>query len=819
MSEADGRVYIDTEIQTDGFEAGSKDIEAAARSMAKTVNNIGESAKIALQKQTDAFVKQNQMLARQKAKVKELEEEYVRLSEQKIETDEFKEIGKQIDSDTIKLNRLEKAQNEFLAVGSKTDSKAYQKRKLQIDELKNSIRHAKGEQQELLSSGGAYKNADTRAIQKKLSVETERLAQMNNALDTSYMSLKEKVTSYGGRVEYLTGIKGKVINSFKKFGNEAKNIGKRLLGLDKEVKKNGLSMKRMLATSLLMGVAFQAFSTVMEGVKTGMNNLAKYSKETNADMSALKSSLTQLKNSFATAFAPLLSVVTPALIQFLNLISKVVSYIGMLGAALSGKKSFTKAVEVQEDYAASLSNTASSAEDAEKAMQGYLSPLDEINKMDAQNTNTSTGSSAGNIPVGEMFETEEIDSSIINLAESFKTKFAGITSLFKDFGTEIKEATSDWISALNRQPLTESLDMLLEEAEPLLGILLDGLAWGYKNILLPFGKWTIEKGLPALIEALAKAFELLVVVLKLLNPLFEFLWKNIIEPFGVAVGEIVLGIIEIFNGLTDFLIGIFTGDWQRAFAGLQDILGGFLDIVNAVFGFIEKSIIIPFDNFLQNVFTTDWSVAFGIVGDGLNRFLSSVRDIWNGIKDIFYGIITFINGVFTGDWEKAWEGVQQIFKGIFEGLVGIVKYPINEIIALLNGLISGIVSGVNTVIEGINIIDFDVPDWVPVFGGKSVDFNIPTMTAPKIPYLATGAVIPPNAPFMAVLGDQKQGTNIETPEKLLRQIMREELGNKRNSGGTYKFIGQINRRVLFEEMITEAKLRQSQNGRNPFELA
>ena len=125
----------------------------------------------------------------------------------------------------------------------------------------------------------------------------------------------------------------------------------------------------------------------------------------------------------------------------------------------------------------------------------------------------------------------------------------------------------------------------------------------------------------------------------------------------------------------------------------------------------------------------------------------------------------------------------------------------------------------DSVISGINAIKFDVPDWVPGIGGKSIGFNIPLKTAQKIPYLATGAVIPPNAPFAAVLGDQKNGTNIETPEKLLRQIMREELGSKQASGGTYKFIGQINRRVLFEEMITEAKLRQAQNGRNPFELA
>ena len=98
--------------------------------MAKTVNNIGKSAKIALQKQTDVFIKQNQMLAQQQTKVTALKEEYVKLSEQNIETDEFKEIGKQIDSDTVKLNRLEKAQEDFLAAGGTTKSKVYKRRQL-----------------------------------------------------------------------------------------------------------------------------------------------------------------------------------------------------------------------------------------------------------------------------------------------------------------------------------------------------------------------------------------------------------------------------------------------------------------------------------------------------------------------------------------------------------------------------------------------------------------------------------------------------------------------------------------------------------------
>lgn len=82
-----------------------------------------------------------------------------------------------------------------------------------------------------------------------------------------------------------------------------------------------------------------------------------------------------------------------------------------------------------------------------------------------------------------------------------------------------------------------------------------------------------------------------------------------------------------------------------------------------------------------------------------------------------------------------------------------------------------------------------------------------------------GAVIPPRSEFLAVLGDQKQGNNIETPEALLRKIVREETAGRQTGGGSYRFTAQINRRTLFDEMMKEAQMRRDTSGRNPFEMA
>lgn len=132
-------------------------------------------------------------------------------------------------------------------------------------------------------------------------------------------------------------------------------------------------------------------------------------------------------------------------------------------------------------------------------------------------------------------------------------------------------------------------------------------------------------------------------------------------------------------------------------------------------------------------------------------------------------------------------------------------------------MIRGVASGINTVIRALNRLSFDIPSWVPVFGGKRFGFNIGTISAPQIPYLASGAVIPPNKEFLAVLGDQKQGNNIEAPESLIRRIVREESGSGR--GNIYEIPLKVGRRELAKLVIDEAKLMRQQTGQNPFELA
>lgn len=952
---ADGTIKIDTTVDDRGIKVGARDVEAAAKRMANSVKGLGNKAKIALQKQTDALARMSSQYNQQIQKVDELKKKVQEYADQKIPTDEYRDIAKHIDQTKAKLAALTDRQQKFLDTGGRTKSKTYKAMQYDMEELSNTIKYAEGELEELVASGKAFTlGIDTEAAKKdmaKLAAESEKLQNMNARLNTSYASLKENIRQYSGqssKAAILTGVLDKASKRMgaaakKAFGRivlGAKQAIKSMLGLNKSANKCRMTMGRMLASSILFSTVFRGLSAITGGFKEGLQNLAQYSNETNKNLSMLKSSLTQLKNSFATAFAPILSVVAPILTSFINLISRAVTYVGMFTAALTGKSTYTRATSVQEDYAASLKDTAGAAKDAEKALEGYASPLDDINKMEDK---SSSGGGGYTAPApGDMFEEVPIAGGLADLANQIKdmiqaqdwdglgglvaeklngvvdkidnaiswekvggkiTRFtAGLTAFFnalvRDFdwpalGNTIGSGINTIIYTLDQ--LITGVDWItlgVSFAAGLMGIFTTVdwpalgkvigdkfmIAWrtfygfvtnlDYVQIGLSISQainaaiHSIDLGMMfgALSTFVVGLLQTLITVIQMTDwhavgqqvaaALMAIDWLGLAGGLFQAGATLIGGLLQAFGELplpvqiAAAAVGAFfavfgtasiiqsvikslTGSTGliTAIKAVVSTLGGPLTIaITAAIAIITllianwddvKAVMSKFINWISGIFSQDWTKVFGSMGEVLNGFFSGVRQIVDGIKQIFSGVITFFKGVFSGNLKQALEGIKQIFKGVWEAIVGIVKTPINAIIGLINGMIKGVCSGLNTVIKALNKIK--LPDWVPGIGGKGI--NIKTITAPQIPYLAKGAVIPPNAPFMAMLGDQKSGTNIEAPEGLIRKIIREELGNAGGSGNVeYKFIGQINRRVLFEETVAEAKLRQKQTGRNPFEL-
>lgn len=153
------------------------------------------------------------------------------------------------------------------------------------------------------------------------------------------------------------------------------------------------------------------------------------------------------------------------------------------------------------------------------------------------------------------------------------------------------------------------------------------------------------------------------------------------------------------------------------------------------------------------------------------------EDITQGWNDFWTNIGTALDSAAADiqqGWNDAWTAVSDFVSDIWDGITDTIKTAINGIIGLVNGMISAIVGGVNEVIGVLNGFGFDVPEWAQdKLGVERVGFNIDPITAPQIPYLAQGAVIPANHEFLAVLGDQTNGTNIEAPLETIQQALAE----------------------------------------------
>lgn len=184
------------------------------------------------------------------------------------------------------------------------------------------------------------------------------------------------------------------------------------------------------------------------------------------------------------------------------------------------------------------------------------------------------------------------------------------------------------------------------------------------------------------------------------------------------------------------------------------------------------------------------------IADIIRSAGEKVKEIWNGLwltvkligmqlwEDITQGWNDFWANIGTAldsaaadiqqGWNDAWTAVSDFVSDIWEGITDTIETAINGIIGLVNGMISAIVGGVNGVIGVLNGFGFDVPEWAQdKLGVERVGFNIDPITAPQIPYLAQGAVIPANHEFLAVLGDQTNGTNIEAPLATIQQALAE----------------------------------------------
>ena len=400
------------------------------------------------------------------------------------------------------------------------------------------------------------------------------------------------------------------------------------------------------------------------------------------------------------------------------------------------------------------------------------------------------------------------------------------------FVEKIAADTAAWAANLDFYPLLESISNLTATFAPILDSIGNVLEWIYKNIVLPMLKWVIEVGLPTVVNLVAKVATFLAD------------HQSIVEAFGAAlIGAFAAAKIA---GLASIIIKNVSGIAMAAkglislMTGTGGIMGGIKAIATAIgpggvfvlaVGACIAIGVLLYKNWdkIKEMAGKVWDWISNKtrrfvedIGNKLRGLATKMTTIWGNIKASAHQKWNAIWSTVSGFAERIKNAIVDKFTSakntvvdVFNGMRDAIRSVLNNIISVVNGAISK-VNGVVSAIESA----FSFGPWkVPTpFGSKTIGFKATFPRVPTVPYLAKGAVIPPRSEFLAVLGDQKQGNNIETPEALLRKIVREESGGQQSSGN-YRFTAQINRRTVFDEIIEEAKLRRDTSGRNPFELA
>lgn len=535
---------------------------------------------------------------------------------------------------------------------------------------------------------GAYSATASSASQKALDALNKEITQTdakekglvntNSRLGSSFKNVSQSVDSAKTKTGGISSI-------FSKMGGVVSGLGKRLGGLAQNFTSTtnsannaSFSIGRMVGMSILYSTVFGMISKVNSGIMTGINNLAQYSSATNASISSMMSALTQLQNSLATAFAPILSVVAPILTAFMNMLSKAITYVGMFIAALTGQKSFTRAKAVQEDYAASLNKTSSGANKAAKAtknnanatkkankeIQTYLSGLDEIRQYQKEKDNDTPSSSTPSAggggggggytgpSIGDMFEKVPIESSIADIAKKIKglIKKEDWEGLGAYIASGINKGLQKIYNAINWDNVGPKITYFVNAFTRTFNSLVDHIDWDLMGRTVGAGINTIVNTLNLLIEGIN--------------------WKNL-------GSKIATGINGLFNEVNWNNVG-------RLFA---------------------NKINVPFQMLEGAVNTLNWAKIGTSIGGFLNGAINQidVKSIGTSLSGLALGILTTLdNALTTTNWSQLGTKLATLLTsidwvGIFVSAISVAGKAITALtqlgVSFMDNLAKGITNG------------------------------------------------------------------------------------------------------------------------------
>lgn len=814
MPQADGTILIDTEIRTDGVKPGVKEIEAACKRSAAIAQELGTS----IEKSTVSMVDLENKSSGAANSVKALSSDLDSTSEA-----------------TQKLgNNSDIAANDIQKVGDRAKEVSPP-----IDELGDK---SESTAQKLQNAGDKIKTVGTGltagitaplALAGKSMIEAASDFDENlNKVNVAFGNSSEAVTAWAENATEQFGLsKNQALEATSLFGDMGTAMGlTQSDAADMSTSLAGLAGDLASFKNIDIEQAMTALSGVFTGETESLKELGIVMTETNLEEFAAKT-------------------------------GKVYSE---MGQAEKVQLRYNYVMEMtknaQGDYARTADGTANSfrtfqgsVDNLSIALGQNLLPIitpiinkmtEMVNKFAEMSPNTQkfilviAGIAAAIGPVliviGQLVSTVGKISPLLSKAGGTVSGFSKILGVLTGpVGLVVAAITAlvavfAYLFTTNesfRESIMSTVKTLGEAFKPVLDALLPVLI----NLAATIGE-TLGKVLQTLAPVLAQIIELagallaklgefiawaLENILPVLQPIIEFIGENVLNVFSL-IAQAIGNLADILSGILDFLSGVFTGDWELAWQGIQEIFDG---VWNLITDFLSSSW-----ETIKTVISNGIEIAKAAIKAGWNAVKTVTSSTWNAIKDKISSIWSSIKSTASNavQWisdkvSNIFEGMKNKVSGIFESLVDIVTQPLNWIIDKLNGLISAAESAQNWIADALSF-SIDIPWPVSDFVGfDNFTIGVDRISLPRIPYLASGAVIPPNKEFMAVLGDQKQGNNIEAPESLLRRIVREESGN----GGVQRIEVPVylNRREIARATVDEAKLMRLQTGKNPFELA
>lgn len=516
----------------------------------------------------------------------------------------------------------------------------------------------------------------------------------------------------------------------------------------------------------------------------------------------LKIAVGNIINPFVKAFLPAINAAITAVTKFANTIAATVNalfgtnigeFAETVGSVDTG---FESAAEGAEDLAAA---TKKAGKEAKKSLAGF----DEITTL-AKESGTGDGGVSDTLSsvlgAGQTNTSANVAvSADVSGLDKVKEKIESVTKFISD---KFSPSISAWSEAFSK------IAPAAKDAAERVGTSFSNL---WENSLVPFGEYIVTDFVPTITNEFSETFA----------PIFSDVmttavdvWATDFENSALVVQE-ATGHLEtsfesaknvftdmcnsisdnwekyggyLLQGFTDFKDGLwetwwyiydniinpvitkcsetFTWLWDNHLKQLWDNIVEFVLSVSGNILAIWNNFLKPVINYLVAAFAPAISNVIKGIKDAVAIVYAFIADIISGLLKYFDGFIQFIAGIFTLNWERAWGGIVKMFEGAWTHLSGIVKGVVNSIIWVINQLISGIYSGIAGIVNGLGSIVSSVGNIL----GKNWGFSVPTV-APSIPYLAQGAVIPPNAPFMAMLGDQRHGTNIEAPLSTIQEAV------------------------------------------------